>query len=286
MRVLLICARGASLPNSATDPPGENDAMLYLISPAKALDYETPTPAPVQALATQPQFIPQSSELIHILKQKSPADVAALMHLSEDLSQLNVDRYQSWVPRFNHGNSKPAAFAFDGDVYGGLSAKTLSLEQLAWAQEHLAILSGLYGVLRPLDLVQPYRLEMGTRLVNPGGSNLYHFWADRLAEHLNAKAAAAQVPVIVNLASQEYFKAVDRRSLKPRVIECQFEDWKNGQYKIISFFAKRARGLMARYAITQRIDTPAGLQGFDLEGYAYETELSTQDRLLFRRRLA
>ncbi|RQO55428.1 peroxide stress protein YaaA [Paucibacter sp. KBW04] len=260
--------------------------MLYLISPAKALDYETPTPPTVQALATQPQFISQSSELIQILKQKTPADVAALMHLSEDLSRLNVDRYQSWVPKFSHANSKPAAFAFDGDVYGGLSAKTLSLEQLAWAQQHLAILSGLYGVLRPLDLLQPYRLEMGTRLANPAGGNLYHFWGDRLAEHLNAKAAAAQVPVIVNLASQEYFKAVDRRCLKPRVIECQFEDWKNGQYKIISFFAKRARGLMARYAITQRIDTPAGLQGFDLEGYAYAPEQSTPERLLFRRRLA
>jgi len=260
--------------------------MLYLISPAKALDYETPIPPAVQALATQPQFIPQSSELIQILKQKTPADVAALMHLSDDLARLNVDRYQSWAPKFSHANSRPAVFAFDGDVYGGLSARTLSLQQLDWAQQHLVILSGLYGVLRPLDLLQPYRLEMGTRLANPVGSNLYHFWGDRLAEHLNAKAAAAQVPVIVNLASQEYFKAVDRRSLKPRVIECQFEDWKNGQYKIISFFAKRARGLMARYAISRRIDTPAGLQGFDLEGYAYEPELSTAERLLFRRRQA
>nr|WP_295076550.1 peroxide stress protein YaaA [uncultured Roseateles sp.] len=260
--------------------------MLYLISPAKALDYETPTPAPVQALSTQPQFVPQSEALIQILKAKSAEEVAALMHLSEDLAKLNVDRYQSWVPHFDHANSKPAAFAFDGDVYGGLSAKTMSLDDLAWAQQHLAILSGLYGVLRPLDLVQPYRLEMGTRLANPAGASLYSFWGDGLAEHLNARAAADVSPVIVNLASQEYFKAADRRCLRPRVIECQFEDWKNGQYKIISFFAKRARGLMARYAITQRIDTPAGLQGFDAEGYAYVPDLSTPERFLFRRRVA
>ncbi|MDC8783844.1 peroxide stress protein YaaA [Roseateles koreensis] len=260
--------------------------MLYLISPAKALDYETPTPEAVKALSTQPQFVAQSRALIDILRAQSEGQVAALMHLSDDLARLNVARYQSWRPQFTHENSKPAAFAFDGDVYGGLSAPTLSLADLGWAQQHLAILSGLYGVLRPLDLVQPYRLEMGTRLANPSGASLYSFWGDQLAEHLNQRAAAAQVPVIVNLASQEYFRAADRACLKPRVIECQFEDWKNGQYKIISFFAKRARGLMARYAITERIDTPAGLRDFNREGYAFESALSTPERLLFRRRLA
>jgi hypothetical protein len=147
------------------------------------------------------------------------------------------------------------------------------------------MLSGLYGVLRPLDLMQPYRLEMGTRLAHAGGPNLYTFWGDRLAEHLNQRAAADPVPVIVNLASQEYFRAADRKALQPRVIECVFEDWKNGDFKIISFFAKRARGLMARYAITQRINTPAGLQGFAADGYAYVPPLSTPGRLLFRRRL-
>jgi len=260
--------------------------MLYLLSPAKSLDYETPVPEAVARLATEPQFIPQSSELIKVLKTKSAADIGALMTLSEALSELNVGRYQAWRPRFTAANSRPAVLAFNGDVYEGLDAKTLSVAQLEWAQQHLAILSGLYGVLRPLDLMQPYRLEMGTRLETPRGSNLYGFWGDRLAEHLNARAAQQQVPVIVNLASQEYFKAADRKALQPRVIECQFEDWKNGQYKIISFFAKRARGLMARYCIEQRIDTPAGLTGFDREGYAYQGELSTPERLLFRRRLA
>jgi len=259
--------------------------MLYLLSPAKSLDYETPVPEALQPLISQPQFTPQSSELIQLLKTQTPTEIAALMDLSEALAELNVARYRAWKPRFTPNNSKPAVLAFNGDVYEGLQANSLSPEQLQWAQRHVAILSGLYGILRPLDLMQPYRLEMGTRLGNPRGSNLYKFWGDGLAEHLNARAAADVSPVIVNLASQEYFKAADRRCLRPRVIECQFEDWKNGQYKIISFFAKRARGLMARYAITQRIDTPAGLQGFDAEGYAFEPELSTPERLLFRRRM-
>jgi uncharacterized protein len=264
---------------------GQNGGMLYLLSPAKSLDYETPVPAPLLKLATEPQFLPQSGELIEVLKTKTPADIAALMDLSSALSELNVNRYHAWEPRFTDANSKPAVLAFNGDVYEGLNAGSLGLQDLQWAQQHLAILSGLYGVLRPLDRMQPYRLEMGTRLATARGSNLYGFWGDTLAEHLNSRAAGQQVPVIVNLASQEYFKAADRKALQPRVIECQFEDWKNGQYKIISFFAKRARGLMARYAITQRIDTPAGLKGFDLDGYAYQAELSTPERLLFRRRL-
>ena len=259
--------------------------MLYLLSPAKSLDFETPVPQAVARLATQPQFVPQATELIQVLKTKSAADIGALMNLSDALSELNMARYQAWKPRFSAANSRPAVLAFNGDVYEGLDAKTLSAAQLEWAQQHLAILSGLYGVLRPLDLMQPYRLEMGTRLATPRGSHLYGFWGDSLAEHLNQRAAQQQVPVIVNLASQEYFKAADRKVLQPRVIECQFEDWKNGQYKIISFFAKRARGLMARYCIEQRIDTPAGLTGFSAEGYAFEPALSTPERLLFRRRL-
>jgi cytoplasmic iron level regulating protein YaaA (DUF328/UPF0246 family) len=260
--------------------------MLYLLSPAKSLDYETPTPPAVQALATEPQFLPQSGALIKLLKTKTAADIGDLMDLSPALSELNVARYKAWRPQFTPANSKPAVLAFNGDVYDGLQAGQLDAAQLDWAQQHVAILSGLYGVLRPLDLMQPYRLEMGTRLAHPKGKNLYEFWGDRLAEHLNARAAEQQVPVIVNLASQEYFKAADRKTLQPRVIDCQFEDWKNGQYKIISFFAKRARGLMARFAITEGIDTPAGLQRFNVDGYAFQPELSTPDRLLFRRRLA
>ena len=260
--------------------------MLFLLSPAKSLDYETATPDAVAALATQPQFLPQSKALIKLLKTKTRADVAELMSLSDDLAALNVARYKAWQPRFTADNSKPAVLAFNGDVYGGLDAPSLGLEDLQWAQQHIAILSGLYGVLRPLDLMQPYRLEMGTRLAHEGGPHLYSFWADRLAAHLNQRAAADPVPVIVNLASQEYFRAADRPALKPRVIECVFEDWKNGNYKIISFFAKRARGLMARFCVTRRINTPAGLQGFDLDGYAYAPALSTPERLMFRRRLA
>ena len=259
--------------------------MLYLLSPAKSLDYETPTPPALLDLASQPQFVPQSSELIKLLRLKTPADIAAMMDLSAALAELNVARFQAWRPRFSHADSKPAVLAFNGDVYEGLAAATLSTAQLQWAQEHLAILSGLYGVLRPLDLIRPYRLEMGSRLANPAGTNLYKFWGERLAEHLNARTRAGQVPVIVNLASQEYFRAANRPGLQPRVIECVFEDWKNGQYKIISFFAKRARGLMARYAITERIDTPAGLHDFAAEGYAFQPALSEPGRLVFRRKL-
>jgi hypothetical protein len=173
--------------------------------------------------------------------------------------------------------------AFNGDVYEGLQAQTLSSDDLQWAQRHLAILSGLYGVLRPLDRMQPYRLEMGTRLATGVGSTLYQFWGSQIAEHLNTCLRADTTPVVVNLASQEYFKAVDRKALKARVIECVFEDWKGGAYKIISFHAKRARGLMARYAIQQRVTAPRKLEEFDLEGYAFHPASSQPDRLVFRR---
>ena len=258
--------------------------MLYLLSPAKSLDYETPTPRSIAKLATEPQFLPRSTELIDILRTQSASDISGLMDLSESLSNLNVDRYAAWSPQFTPANSKPAALAFDGDVYGGLDAPTLSLADLRWAQRHIAILSGLYGVLRPLDKLQPYRLEMGCRLPNPHGADLYAYWGDAIAEHLNAQAATDATPVIVNLASQEYFRAADRKQvLAPRVVECVFEDWKNGRYKVISFFAKRARGLMARYAIDKRIATPAGLKRFDSEGYRFEAAVSGRDRLVFRR---
>ncbi|MDT8998997.1 peroxide stress protein YaaA [Paucibacter sp. APW11] len=260
--------------------------MLFLLSPAKSLDYETPVPADVQSLATQPLFVKEAQALIKLLRKQTPRQIAELMDLSDALAALNVGRYQAWEPKFDAETSKPCVLAFNGDVYDGLQARTLKLDDLQWAQQHLAILSGLYGVLRPLDWMRPYRLEMGTGLASSRGKTLYAWWGDQLAEHLNQRAAASQVPVIVNLASQEYFKAARRPCLQPRVIDCQFEDWKNGQYKIISFFAKRARGLMARYCIERRIDTPAGLQGFNLDGYAYQPELSTPDKLLFRRRLA
>ena len=260
--------------------------MLFLLSPAKTLDYESPTRA---TEATTPQFVSQSAELINLLKTKSVADIAALMDLSEPLAALNVGRYGVWKPRFTAKNSKQAVLAFNGDVYEGLQASTLSDADLEWAQRHLLILSGLYGLLRPLDKMQPYRLEMGTALANARGNSLYAYWGDALAQHINQRMKSDPSPVIVNLASQEYFKAVQptpgNRWLKARVVECVFEDWKSGQYKVISFFAKRARGLMARYAITHRLQTPQGLQAFDSDGYAFDAAASEPHRLVFRRKL-
>lgn len=255
--------------------------MLFLLSPAKSLDYDTPIG---DVAHTEPQFVAESTRLIGVLRKKSPRQISTLMSLSDALSALNVARYQAWTPEFTAQNSRPAALAFDGDVYGGLNARALTPAQLDWAQQHVAILSGLYGVLRPLDRMQPYRLEMGTRLAVGKAANLYQFWGAQIAQHLNTRLAADRTPVVVNLASQEYFKAVDRKQLKARVLECVFEEWKNGQYKVISFNAKRARGLMARYAITHKAGTPKKLEAFDLEGYAFDPQVSQADRYVFRRR--
>lgn len=255
--------------------------MLFLLSPAKSLDYETPAG---EVPHTRPSFLPQSSELIAVLKQKSPRQVAQLMDLSDSLAALNVARYQAWSPRFTAHNSKPAVLAFNGDVYDGLAARTLGVDDLDWAQQHLCILSGLYGVLRPLDRMQPYRLEMGTTLAVGTARNLYQFWGSKIAEYLNRRLAADSTPVVINLASQEYARAVDRKALKARVIDCVFEEWRNGTWRIISFSAKKARGLMARYAITRKITAPHGLRGFDLEGYGFDDAASGADRLVFRRR--
>ena len=261
--------------------------MLFLISPAKSLDYDTPVPDALPA--TQPHFEgPRgpSAELIKLLRQKSPQQVAELMRLSDKLSALNVARYAAWASRGTEKNAKQAALAFDGDVYGGLDAKTLSAEQLAWAQDHVCILSGLYGVLRPLDRLQPYRLEMGTQLANGHGKDLYAFWNSRIAGYLNGRLQADRTPVVINLASQEYFRSVDQKVLRARVIECVFEEWKNGKYKVISFFAKRARGLMARWAVLHRAGTPRMLERFDLEGYAFDAGASLPERFVFRRKAA
>ncbi len=255
--------------------------MLFLLSPAKSLDYDSPLPAGLPH--SQPQFIPDAARLIDVLRTRSPQDIASLMSISDALAALNVARYGAWSPRFTQENARQAVMAFNGDVYEGLQAATLSLPDLDWAQQHLAILSGLYGVLRPLDLMQPYRLVMGTRLATDAGTNLYQFWGARIAEHLNRQLADDTDPVVVNLASQEYFKAVDRKALSARVVECVFEDYKGGHYKIISFYAKRARGLMARWAIRQRASTPRQLEGFDLEGYAFHPAASSPERLVFRR---
>jgi cytoplasmic iron level regulating protein YaaA (DUF328/UPF0246 family) len=254
--------------------------MLFLISPAKALDYETPIQIKTH---TQPLFVEQAAELVGVLRTKSPQQVAELMDLSDKLAALNAARYEAWRPTFTAKNSRQAALAFDGDVYGGLDARSLPAEDLDWLQQHLCILSGLYGVLRPLDRMQPYRLEMGTRLKTARGQSLYAFWGSRIAEYLNERAQADKSPVVINLASEEYFKAVDLKALRPRVVTCVFEERKAGGYKVISFMAKRARGLMVRWAVQHRASTPEQLKGFDLEGYRFETSLSTPDRFVFRR---
>jgi uncharacterized protein len=260
--------------------------MLFLISPAKALDFETPVRASVQRQASEPLYSTQAQELITLMRQKSAAQVSALMDLSPALAELNVARYSAWSPHTTVHNSKPALLAFDGDVYGGLDATTLKSAELRWAQEHLVILSGLYGVLRPLDRLQPYRLEMGTTLANRQGRDLYAFWGDTVAEHLNTRLADDSTPVVVNLASIEYARVALRPALQARVVDCVFEDFKGEGYKIISFFAKRARGMMARWAIAERVRSVKKLREFNAEGYAFVAEASTPDRLVFRRHIA
>ncbi|NDY91467.1 peroxide stress protein YaaA [Ideonella livida] len=257
--------------------------MLALLSPAKSLDYETPLDPAVEALATRPDFVDEAEALIEQLRGLSVQEVARLMSLSDKLAQLNVARYGVWSRRFTNANSRPAALAFNGDVYEGLAAGSLTVDDLTWAQEHVAILSGLYGVLRPLDRLQPYRLEMGTRLACPGAADLYGYWSGRLVPWLQKRLTARRGAVLVNLASQEYFRAVDRKALQARVVECQFQEWHGGQWKIISFHAKRARGLMARHLITQRIDHPDGLDGFEAEGYRFAPQASSADLRMFRR---
>ena len=257
--------------------------MLFLLSPAKSLDYQTKLSRAMLSRATEPLFPQRSAELIDLLRPLTPPQVAGLMDLSDDLAALNVGRYAAWQPQATPANSRPAVLAFDGDVYGGLSARTLRPAQLDWAQRHLVILSGLYGALRPLDRLQPYRLEMGTRLANAQGPDLYAFWGDALADFLNQRLVDEAAPVIVNLASQEYFRAVPRRRLAAPVVDCVFEDRKGDAYKIISFFAKRARGLMARWAVQHKVATVRKLRQFNEEGYAFDAAASAPDRLVFRR---
>jgi len=254
--------------------------MLFLLSPAKSLDYETPVGDQPH---TAPLFVKQSQQLIGLLRAYSPQQIAELMSLSDKLSGLNVARYAAWSPKATVKNARQAALAFNGDVYGGLDAWTLSADDLVWAQDHVCILSGLYGVLRPLDLMQPYRLEMGTRLANPSGKDLYQFWGAQISDYLNTRLQREISPVVINLASQEYFKAVNTKALRARVVECVFQEQKGGEYKIISFMAKRARGLMARYATTHQLVTPEQLRAFDADGYAWVAAQSAPERLVFRR---
>lgn len=255
--------------------------MLLVLSPAKSLDYET---APSTKEHTLPDFITEASQLIGVLRKYSLSDVAELMGLSDKLAALNVARYEQWSKKFTEQNSKQAILAFNGDVYEGLDAPNLSKKSLKFAQDHVRVLSGLYGVLRPLDLMQPYRLEMGTSLTNPKGRDLYAFWGDKVTNKLNEDLSAHKNKVLLNLASDEYFKVVKPAKLSAELVSPVFQDEKAGQYKIISFYAKRARGLMTKFIVENQIDTPDALKDFNLEGYRYAAKESTPAKPVFRRK--
>jgi cytoplasmic iron level regulating protein YaaA (DUF328/UPF0246 family) len=271
--------------------------MLIVLSPAKSLDFESPLPA---LSVTEPQLEDQAAELAKVLKPMGPAALAELMDISDTLAERNAARFRAWKPKAGPPVARPALLAFNGDVYEGLNASTLKAKDLAWAQDHIRILSGLYGILRPLDSLQAYRLEMGTRLATPRGKDLYAFWGHRITDALNEHLAvqakkSRHAPVLLNLASEEYFKSVRCKptpatasdaggpGLQAQVVSPVFEDEKSGSFKIISFYAKRARGLMARFVIDHRIDTPEAVTEFNLEGYRYAAEASTPERPVFRR---
>ncbi|TLU66870.1 peroxide stress protein YaaA [Thalassotalea litorea] len=256
--------------------------MLIVVSPAKNLDYESPL---TTEKFSQPELLDDSQELIERCRQLTPADLSSLMSISDKLAGLNAARFGEWHLPFTADNARPAVLAFNGDVYTGLDAKTFDQQDLEFAQNNLRILSGLYGVLRPLDLMQPYRLEMGTRLNNERGTNLYQFWGEIVTDKLNEHLKQESDPVLVNLASNEYFKVVKKKKLHASVITPAFKDWKNGEYKMISFFAKKARGLMARYIIQNQLTDVEQLKGFDLDGYQYSESLSTELSPVFTRKL-
>lgn len=255
--------------------------MLIVLSPAKSLDLDSPATTDHR---TTPRFIDDAAALVQVLKPYGPADVGKLMSISDPLAVLNVTRYGDWHP--DHGAARQAIMAFDGDVYTALAARSLDPAALTYVQRQVRILSGLYGVLRPLDGMHPYRLEMGTRLANPRGKDLYAFWGERVTHALHADIREAGAGALVNLASEEYFKSVKPKLLDVPVIAPVFQDWKNGKYKIISFFAKRARGLMARYAAERALTDPHALKDFDVDGYAFDAAVSSEREWVFRRRLA
>lgn len=256
--------------------------MIILLSPAKSLDFESPMSI---VESTLPDFLDRSRMLVERLVTMSPTELGTLMGISDQLAVLNAERFAQWILPFPPGKARQAVLAFNGDVYEGLDARSLALEDLRFAQAHLRILSGLYGVLRPLDLILPYRLEMGIRLDNPRGKDLYAFWGDRITEALNSLVRETGGQSVVNLASAEYFRSVKPRKLEAPVVQPVFEDWSGGRFKVVSFYAKRARGRMARYAITRRVTDPSALKSFSDEGYAFVPEASDDSRWVFRRRL-
>ena len=254
--------------------------MLAVLSPAKNLDYESDFPS---VDATQPRMLDDAQELVDVCRQLSPQELGSLMKISDKLAGLNAARFSEWKLPFTSANARPAMFAFNGDVYSGLDASTLNSQGIASAQQQLRILSGLYGLLRPLDLMQPYRLEMGTKLANARGKNLYEFWGDSITEQLNADLQEQGTDILVNLASNEYFSSVVPKKLNAQVVTPVFKDEKNGQYKVISFYAKKARGLMARFIVNQTPKSVSDLHQFTLGGYAYDSEASDAKHMVFKR---
>lgn len=254
--------------------------MLTLLSPAKTLDFETPA---ITEKTSQPAFLEQSADLVDVLKQFSPDELGKLMKLSPKLSQLNIERFQQWTLPFTKENAKAAVLAFKGDVYTGLDAESLTEENLEFAQQHVRILSGLYGLLKPLDLIQAYRLEMGTKLENPKGKNLYQYWGDTLTQAVNHEVEESGSNIIINLASNEYFSAINTKLLKAELVTPVFKDEKNGQYKIISFYAKKARGLMTRWILENKLNSSDKLVDFDVAGYRFSEEDSKKNNPVFKR---
>lgn len=254
--------------------------MLMVISPAKTLDFQRPL---ATQRYTQPELLPRSAALIDLCRQLTPARIGTLMGISDKLASLNAARFQAWQTPFTPDNARQAILAFKGDVYTGLAAETFSEAQFDFAQRHLRILSGLYGVLRPLDLMQPYRLEMGIRLANPAGASLYHYWGATLTDKLNQALAEQGDALVINLASDEYFRAVQPARINGRVIKPVFLDEKNGQYKVISFNAKKARGMMSRFIITEGLTQPEPLKAFNAGGYRFDAAASSDNEWVFKR---
>jgi cytoplasmic iron level regulating protein YaaA (DUF328/UPF0246 family) len=257
--------------------------MLIVLSPAKSLDLETPVKT---RKFSQPAFLADAKRLVKKLKELNPEELSDLMHMSSKLGALNYERYANWHPPFNKDNSRPALFTFMGDVYQGLEADTFSAADLNFAQKHLRILSGLYGILKPLDLMQPYRLEMGTRMATDKGSDLYAYWGDKLTRSLNEDLANSRKKVVVNLASNEYFNAIQEAALEGQVITPAFKDFSNGRYRFLSFYAKQARGMMAAFIIKNRVNLVAKLKDFDTAGYRYSEQDSTETQPVFLRKKA
>ena len=255
--------------------------MLIVISPAKTLDLESAYKA---TATSQPAFLSDTRKLVKIMRGYSADDLAALMHTSDAISTLNVDRFKQWKTPFKESNARPSIFTFMGDVFTGFEAQKLSQKDMDYAQSHLRILSGLYGALRPLDLMQAYRLEMGTGLKNEHGKDLYAFWGDKITKSINKDLKAVGDEVLVNLASNEYFNALDKKILKAELVQPVFKDFSSGQYRVLSFFAKKARGRMAAWIIQNRVEDPEGLTKFRLDGYKYSKNDSTPEKPVFLRK--